>query len=186
MRHKSKSSKRKTRNKRTSRKAHSISRSPQLASLTAREKASRDRSIALLSDLRRGEGPYWKLLRKHHLHTRTAHKYLGSDLIRGARGKRVRASKADSRIRNLLFPTASGDVPVRIRGSRAATNLSEFFRDRDKLLRGKMSADNFEARWLGVRIAGQEVFADAAVIFDRANAGDMKIENLYASTGGVE
>jgi len=49
-----------------------------------------------------------------------------------------------------------------------------------------MSAEKFEARWLGVRIAGQEVFADTAVIFHRANAGDMKIENLYASTGGVE
>jgi hypothetical protein len=96
------------------------------------------------------------------------------------------ASKADRRMRYLLFPTASGDVPVRIRGSRAATNLSEFFRDRDKLLRGKMSGEKFEATWLGVRIAGQEVFADTAVIFHRANAGDMKIENLYASTGGVE
>ena len=174
------------RKNRNSPKSSRKARSPRLSSLTAREKVSRDHSVALLSDLRRGEGPYSKLLRKHHLHTQTAHKYLGSDLIREARGKRVRASKADSRMRNLLFPAASGDVPRRIRGSRAATNLSEFFRDRDKLLRGKMSAEKFEARWLGVRIAGQEVFADAAVIFHRADAGDLKIENLYASTGGVE
>jgi hypothetical protein len=89
-------------------------------------------------------------------------------------------------MRELLFPTPSGDVPVRIRGSRAATKLSEFFRDRDWLLRGKMPADKFEAKWLGVRIAGQELFADSATIFLRAEAGDLKVENLYASAGGAE
>jgi hypothetical protein len=90
------------------------------------------------------------------------------------------------RIRELLFPSSSGDVPVRIRGSKAATKLSEFFRDRDKLLRDNLSADDFEAKWRGVHIAGQEVFADAASIFLRADAGDLKVENLYASAGGAE
>jgi hypothetical protein len=89
-------------------------------------------------------------------------------------------------MRELMFPLSSGDVPARIRGSKAATKLSEFFRDRDKLLRVKLSADDFEAKWRGVRIAGQEVFADAASIFLRADAGDLKVENLYASTGGAE
>ncbi len=64
--------------------------------------------------------------------------------------------------------------------------LSEFFADRDKLLRGKVRADKFEAKWRGVHIAGQEVFADTDAIFLRANAGDLKVENLYASVGGVE
>ena len=151
-----------------------------------REKASRKRSLALLSDLRRGKGTYSELLRKHHLAGRTARKHLGGDLRGGGRGQRVRPSKADNRVREFLFPASSGDVPRRIRGSKAATRLSEFFHDRDKLLRGKMSAEKFEAKWSGVSIAGQEVFADTAAIFQRANAGDMEIENLYASTGGVE
>src|SRR2546429_429770 len=150
----------------------------------ARENSSRERSLALLSDLRRGEGSYSELLRKHHLDTRTARKYLGRDLRGGIGGQRVRPSNADSRVRELLFPSSSGDVPVRIRGSKAATKLSEFFRDRDALLRGKASADKFEAKWRGVRIAGQEVFADTASIFLRADAGDLKVENLYASASG--
>jgi len=161
-------------------------RSPRLSSLTTRERASRERSLALLSDLRRGEGPYSDLLRKHHLDTRTAHKHLGRNLLGGTRGQRVRASKADRLMRELLFPTSSGDVPVRVRGSQAATKLSEFFRDRDKLLRGKVSPEKFEAKWRGVRIAGQEVFADVAAIFLRANADDLKVETLYASVGGAE
>jgi len=153
---------------------------------TARGNATYQRALALLSDLRRGEGPYSELLREHHLAAQTARKHLGRDLRGGGRGQRVRPSKADSRVRELLFPSSSGDVPVRIRGSKAATNLSEFFHDRDKLLRNTLSADKFEAKWRGVRIAGQEVFADAASIFLRADAGDLKVENLYASVGGAE
>jgi hypothetical protein len=155
--------------------------------LTARQKAARERSLALLSDLRAGKAPYWKLLRQHHLHTRTAHKYLGRNLRGGTRrGEPVRPTKSDRLLRELLFPTPSGDLPVRTRSSRDATKLSAFFQDRDKLLRGKLSAQTFEAKWRGVRIGGQEVFADVTVILDMANAGDLKVENLYASTGGAQ
>jgi len=152
----------------------------------ARENSSLERSLALLADLRRGEGSYTELLRKHHLDTRTARKYLGRDLSGGTGGQRVRPSKADSRVRPLLFPYSSGDILTRIRGSHTASRLSEFFHDRDKLLRGKLSADNFEAKWRGVRIAGQELFTDTATIFLRADAGDLKVENLYASASGAE
>src|SRR5437667_7269177 len=183
---KPKSPTRRTRSHRASRKVSSTQRSPRYSSLTAREKATRERSLALLSDLRGGKGPYTELLRKHHLDTRTAHKYLGQDLLGGTGGKRVRPSKADRRVRKLLFPMSSGDLPILTRSSQDATKLSEFFHDRDKLLRGKLSADNFEAKWRGVRIAGQELFTDTATIFLRADAGDLKVENLYASAGGAE
>lgn len=109
-------------------------RSLRYSTLTEREKAIYDRTTNLVSDLRRGEGSYTELLQKHHLGSRTARKYGGRDLLGGTPGKLVHASKADRRVRELLFPTSSGDVPVRIRGSRAATKLSEFFHDRDKLL----------------------------------------------------
>src|SRR5438876_7213698 len=178
-----------TRNRRKRTQRRTLNKRLQAATysrLTARERASRERSLALLSDLRRGEGSYSELLRKHHLDTRTAHKYLGRDLRGGTGGQRVRPSKADSRVRPLLFPYSSGDILTRIRGSHTASRRTDFFHDRDKLLRGKLSADNFEAKWRGVRIAGQELFTDTATIFIRADAGDLKVENLYASAGGAE
>jgi hypothetical protein len=46
--------------------------SARYSTLTAREKAAYERTANLVSDLRAGRGPYSKLLRKHHLHTRTA------------------------------------------------------------------------------------------------------------------
>ena len=119
------------------------SRSPQYSRLAAREKGTRQRTLNLLSDLRRGQGSYGQLLRKYHLRSLTARKYLGRDLIGGTGGKPVRASKADRRVRELMFPKSSGDVLVRTRSSRDATKLSEFFHDRDNLLRGELSVEAF-------------------------------------------
>jgi hypothetical protein len=151
---------------------------------TARQAATYQRALALLSDLRRRIGSYNELLRKHHLQGRTARKYLGRDLIGGTRGKRVRASKSDRRVRDVLFPTSLGDILIRTRKSQDATKLSEYFHDRDMLLRGKLRAYDFEAKWRGTRVAGQELFADTNGILLMADADVLKLENLYASTSG--
>jgi hypothetical protein len=113
----------------------------------------------------------------------TARKYAGGDLLGGTRGKPLRASKADRRVRELLFPIRSGDVPIRTRNSRDATQLSDYYNDRDKLLRGKLGVAEFEAKWRGVRIAGEAVFADAPAILEMADADVLKMEHLYASVG---
>lgn len=82
-------------------------RPPQYSSLTVHEKGEYGRAVDLLYDLRHGE-TYTNLLRKHRLSAHKAHWYLGSNLIGGTRGKRVRASKSDRLVRELLFPTPFG------------------------------------------------------------------------------
>jgi hypothetical protein len=151
---------------------------------TASQAATYQRALALLSDLRRGVGSYTELLRKRRLRGRTARKYLGRDLIGSTRGKRVRASKSDRRVRQVLFPTSVGDIVIRTRNSHDATRLSEYFHDRDMLLRGKLRADDFEAKWRGVIVAGRELFADTNGMFQMADADVLKVEHLYASTSG--
>jgi hypothetical protein len=86
-------------------------------------------------------------------------------------------------VRDLLFPMPSGDVPIRTRSSRDATKLSDYYNDREKLLRGKLGVADFEAKWRGVRIAGQELFADAPAILEMADADILNLENLYSSVG---
>ena len=155
--------------------------------LTERGKAAYNRTTNFVTDVRSGKGPKHKLLREHHLSWRTAQKYGGRDLLLGGgRGKRVRASKADRRVRDLLFPMATGDAPIRTRSSRDATKLSDYYNDRERLLRGKLSIVKFEAKWRGVRIAGKEVFADATTILEMADADVLRMENLYASVGSAE
>jgi hypothetical protein len=156
------------------------------STLTERQKATYGRTTNLITDVRGGKGSWPELLRKHHLGSRTARKYGGRDLIGGTRGKPVRASKADRRVRDLLFPTPTGDVPIRTHSSHDATMLSDYYNDREKLLRGKLSVAKFEAKWRGVRIAGKEVFADTGTILEMADADVLKMENLYASVGGEQ
>ena len=79
-----------------------------------------------------------------------------------------------------------GDVPNLVRGSSAATKLSNYYNDREKLLGNKMSTEEFEAKWSGVRIDGREVFADGPEVLQMANADIFQIENLYASVGSAE
>ena len=153
------------------------------STLTALQKSAYDRTTNLITDLRRGEGSYTELLRKHHLRSLTARKYAGRDLLGRTRGKPVRASKADRRVRDLKFPKRFGDVPIRTRSSRVATKLSDYYNDREKLLRGKLSMAEFEAKWRGVRIAGEEVFADAPAILEMAEADVLKLDDLYGSIG---
>jgi hypothetical protein len=86
-------------------------------------------------------------------------------------------------VRDLKFPKSFGDVPTRTRSSRDATKLSDYYNDREKLLRGKLSMAEFEAKWRGVRIAGEEVFADAPAILEMAEADVLKLDDLYGSIG---
>jgi len=84
-------------------------RPPPYSTLTVGEKAEYGRSIDLLYDLRQGEDPYTTLLRKHGLSSRKARRYLGTNLLGGGTpGKRVRASKTDRLVRELMFPTPFG------------------------------------------------------------------------------
>ncbi len=180
------SARRKSRTRRTSHNPNPSGRSRRYSSLNAREKAVYDRTTNLITDLRRGEGSYRELLRKYHLTAGTARKYGGRDLRGGGRGNPVRVSKSDRRVRDLLFPMPTGDVPIRTRSSRDATELSDYYNDREKLLYGKLSMTEFEAKWRDVRIAGEEVFADPAAILEMADADVLKLENLYASVGGEQ
>jgi hypothetical protein len=174
---------RKSRKSRSIREVRVSSRS---SALNSSERLAYERALALLSDLRRDEGSYSKLLRKHSLNSRAARRYLGRNLSIAKRGQRVRASKSDRLVREILFPTALGDVPLAIHGSRASTKLSEYFRDRDKLLHGKMSAKAFEGKWQEIRIDGKGIFADSAEILQLGDADLLKIEHIYSAPGGAE
>lgn len=180
-----------TRKSRSTRKSKPIGkvtkrRAARYSNLTERGRAIYDRTTNLIADVRGRKGTWSELLRKHHLTARTARKYAGRDLLGAGRGNPVRASKSDRRVRDLLFPTPTGDVPIRTRSSRDATKLSEYYNDREKLLYGKLSMAEFEAKWRDVRIACKQVFADAAAILEMADADVLKMENLYASVGGEE
>jgi hypothetical protein len=77
-------------------------------------------------------------------------------------------------------------VRALVRGLPAATKLSNYYNDRDKLLDDKMSPEEFQAKWSGVKVAGRELLADTDHIFRMENAGVLKLRDLYASGGYAE
>lgn len=155
-----------------------------LRKLSVQSHRAKARAFRVLSAMRQGMS-LSRAARENGVTVRTVQQYVGRALVRDRRGGRIRAAKNDRLTRDLMFPSSDGDVPRHIRGSRAATMLSQFFNDREKLLRGNLSIKDFEAKWRGVRIAGQELFADAGAILGMAEADVLKIEDLYASTGGA-
>jgi hypothetical protein len=160
-------------------------RLPKYDKFTASQKAAYDRTTNLITDVRGSKGQWPELLKKHRLSSRKARESAGRDLLGGTRGKPVRAGKADRRVRDLWFPGPSGDVRTRTRSSRDATQLSDYYNDREKLLGDNMSPEEFEAKWRGVRVNGQELYSDAAGIFRMEDAGILDLDDLY-SDGGPE
>lgn len=148
-----------------------------------READARERALAALARMRREGRSLQAAAKAEDTSPATVKRYVGSAL-RQEPGGHYRPTPRDRIVRKLRFPMASGDVPVRIRSSQDATKLSEFRNDRAKLLRGKLSTNNFEAKWRGKRVAGRELFADAAEILRMADADVLPVENLYASTTG--
>ena len=99
-------------------------RLPKYEKLTAFKKSKYDRTTNLIADVRGGKGTWPELLRKYRLTARTARKYGGRDLLGGGRGNPVRASKSDRRVRDLLFPTPTGDVILVTRRSYRTTTTT--------------------------------------------------------------
>ena len=155
------------------------------SNLTESEKGTYRRVLNFFSDLRSEKGSYSALLRKLHLDGRTVRKYLGRNLLGGKRGRPVRASKTDNLIRELFVPTPVGDVREPVRGLPAATKLSDYYHDREKLLGDKLSPEEFEAKWRGVRVNRRELYSDTAGIFRMEDAGILNLKDLY-SDGGPE
>src|SRR5882762_11181706 len=90
-------------------------------SQTRREQEARNRAPHVLARMRRTGTSLTAAAREEHIDPRTVHKYLGSEL-RGRRGP----TKADRRGREMLIPTAIGNAPVTVRGSKQASRLGRY------------------------------------------------------------
>jgi hypothetical protein len=156
--------------------------------LTPKQLAAKDRALEALGKMRREGWSFRKATQWAHVDRRTARKFLGPALL-GPRGNggQLRAAKGDNITRNLLFAGADGSLNYKpVRGSKAATELSNYFKELKDALRTRKLIE-FEARWKGLKIGGREVLADAAKIQQLAEAGLLKFETLYkqARGGGI-
>lgn len=172
-----------------------VAKPVRLEDLSPRQRQDYENSLAVLADARRGyafgldaEGQFSRLPMRGVRHAAEIRKlpfnkverYLGSQLFRDRKG-RIQVTAADRLPRGMLIPTALGDQPIVVRGSRKASLLAKY---RIAILTG----DEAELqKFNGRRVAGQELITDIKTIQALLDAGAIDPAEMYAAaqTGGV-
>ena len=106
---------------------------------------------------------------------RTVERYIGPVLFRDRKG-RIQVTRADRLPRRMLLPTALGDQPILVRGSRKASLLAEY-----RL--AVLSGDESELqKFQGKKVGGQELITDIRTIQALLDAGAIDPAEMYAAT----
>jgi len=99
---------------------------------------------------------------------------IGSQLFRDRKG-RIQVTPADRLPRSMLMPTALGDQPIVVRGSRKASVLAAY---RLAVLRGDESELQ---KFKGKKVAGYELIIDIRTIQALLDAGAIDPAEMYAA-----
>ena len=144
-----------------------------------RSQLSRERSLAALASIRRG-ATLSRAARENGVTPRTIKRYVGSALVQGRRGGRIRAAKADRLVRYLVIPGPYGPVEITVRGSKTASEFAKYKAAVNRFLRGDHDA---LAAWHGKKIAGIELVTAGNTLKSLADKGLLPY-SLYRSFAG--
>lgn len=145
-----------------------------IARISKRQRKTYERALHVLAKMRRTGATLTAAAKEEHIDPRTVRKYLKTEL-RG-RGK---PTKADRRKRRMRVPTAIGNVPETIRGSKQASQLGKYMSAVGKYLRTGDAAAlaDFE----GKSIAGHVLITDLDILSSLAQAGALTLDEIYAT-----
>ncbi len=143
-----------------------------------RSNAAYNRALHVLARMRRTEVALTSAAREEHIDPRTVRKYLGTELRRQTGHRGLRPTKADQRARHMLVPTALGNVPIIVPGSREASRLGRYRSAVGKYLRtGDTDAlSEFEGKSIG----GHRLITDPETLSSLAQAGALDLDHIYA------
>lgn len=142
--------------------------------MSPRAQKSLNRAMRVLARVRRTGKSLTSIARDEHIDPRTVRKYVGSEF----RGRGLRPTKTDARKRTMLIPTALGNVPVTVHGSKQASRLGRYMSAVGKYLRtGDVKAlTAFE----GQSIGGNPMITDPEILSSLAQAGALTLDEIYA------
>ncbi len=145
---------------------------------TTHHSTAYNRALHVLARMRRAGETLTSASREEHTDPRTVRKYLGPDLRKSAGHKGPQPTEADRRVRHMLIPSALGNVPVIVRGSRRASRLGRYMSAVGKYLRtGEIAAlSEFETK----SIAGHRLITDPETLSALAQAGALELDQIYA------
>jgi hypothetical protein len=137
-----------------------------------------NRALRVLANMRRTGAPLNVAAREEHIDPRTVRKYLGSELKTKRGHRRTKPTKNDRRRRRMLIPTALGNTPTTVVGSKQASQLGRYMSAVGKHLRTGDSAALSEFK--GQSIEGQLLITDPEILSSLAQAGGLTLDEIYA------
>jgi hypothetical protein len=149
------------------------------ASLSRRGELARDHSMSALRAMRHGTSAS-RAARENGVSLRTLKQYAGGALVQDRPGGRFRATKSDRLVRYLQIPGPHGPVEIKVRGSRAASEVARYKSAVNRFLGGDRHA---LAKWHGKKIAGVELITAGNILVDQADKGLLPYA-LYRSLSG--
>lgn len=155
-------------------------RSRDFDNLTPRQKTTYKRAIEVLRGVRRGES-LSEAASDLGIAPATVRRYFPNDFSKPKGSRRWVASKSDRHVRVIKGITEDGMRPIRVRGSREASQQSAFLNDVWKAL--TENDPSVLARWRRKRIGGRKLITSFDKLIALARSGDLSFEDLY-SVGG--
>lgn len=157
-------------------------RSPQ----NIRQADTRTRALRALTLMRREKISRAEACRLEHIKPATFLRYVGRAVRQDKPGGRYRATPSDRFRRDLQVPTALGPARVPVYGSKAASELSKYANGINRYLRtGDTSGLRpFEGKKIRVGRERIELITDPTTLSSLAQAGALRVDQLYASFAG--
>jgi hypothetical protein len=165
-----------------------IMRRREKASYNARQEERRTRALRALTKMRRENLSLAEACRLEHMKPATFLRYVGRAVRQDRPGGRYRATDTDRFRRDLQIPTALGPARVPVYGSKAASELSKYANAINRYLRtGDTSRLRpFQGRTIRSGRERIELITDPATLSSLAQAGALRVDQLYASLAGMK
>lgn len=146
---------------------------------------ARQRALAVLARMRNRGESLSEAARNEHTTVRTVRRHVGSALTRDSRTRHFAAKSGDTFRRDLSVLAWDGYLPVSVRSSKQAHFVSEHLSAVNRFLRTGESEGL--KPFVGKRVGGIELLTDLDRLYELADAGLVKLDNLYRQNrGGTE
>jgi hypothetical protein len=149
---------------------------------------ARQRALAALALMRRDHLSLAEACRLEHIKLSTFLRHAGSAVRQDKPGGRYRATAGDRFRRDLQIPTALGPTRVPVYGSKAASKLSKYANAINRYLRTGDTSQLRPFKGKALKVGGQriELITDPSTLSSLAQAGALRIDQLYSSLAGPQ
>jgi hypothetical protein len=150
--------------------------------LTARQRKIREKAIHAVSRSRRKGIPLKQAAREEHVSMRSIARYVPAAIKRNKLGEVV-ATKGDRYRRDMMLPTALGEIPIPVYSSREASLLTKY---RLAFAKYARTGDELVLRpFQGLTVGGHKLTTDPAELMAVLGAEEFQPDRLYAAIGGA-